>query len=141
MTFDNLLLSVGAAKCGTTWLHRALAQHPEIKAAPVKELNYFTVKHLNTTWLEPHKRLHLSAQLLDYSREAAIRTIGTNRAEEKYEEHLHEVEWFRLFLEREVDDTWFTNLFESIPGKYMVCLLYTSPSPRDQRGHRMPSSA
>ena len=30
---------------------------------------------------------------------------------------------------------------ESIPGEYLVCLLYTSPSPRDQRGSRMPSSA
>ena len=26
-------------------------------------------------------------------------------------------------------------------GDYMCCLLYTSPSPRDQRGSRMPSSA
>ena len=26
-------------------------------------------------------------------------------------------------------------------GVYMNCLLYTSPSPRDQRGSRMPSSA
>ena len=25
--------------------------------------------------------------------------------------------------------------------RYMDCLLYTSPSPRDQRGSRMPSSA
>ena len=25
--------------------------------------------------------------------------------------------------------------------RYIVCLLYTSPSPRDQRGSRMPSSA
>ena len=25
--------------------------------------------------------------------------------------------------------------------RYMSCLLYTSPSPRDQRGSRMPSSA
>ena len=25
--------------------------------------------------------------------------------------------------------------------EFMVCLLYTSPSPRDQRGSRMPSSA
>ena len=24
---------------------------------------------------------------------------------------------------------------------YTACLLYTSPSPRDQRGYRMPSSA
>ena len=27
------------------------------------------------------------------------------------------------------------------PGQIMRCLLYTSPSPRDQRGSRMPSSA
>ena len=26
-------------------------------------------------------------------------------------------------------------------NKYIYCLLYTSPSPRDQRGSRMPSSA
>ena len=26
-------------------------------------------------------------------------------------------------------------------GEIMTCLLYTSPSPRDQRGSRMPSSA
>ena len=26
-------------------------------------------------------------------------------------------------------------------GKFNICLLYTSPSPRDQRGSRMPSSA
>ena len=26
-------------------------------------------------------------------------------------------------------------------GKERICLLYTSPSPRDQRGSRMPSSA
>ena len=26
-------------------------------------------------------------------------------------------------------------------ARYKICLLYTSPSPRDQRGSRMPSSA
>ena len=32
---------------------------------------------------------------------------------------------------------------KSMPQKYLgkTCLLYTSPSPRDQRGSRMPSSA
>ena len=30
---------------------------------------------------------------------------------------------------------------EKMPGEYVACLLYTSPSPRDQRGSRMPSSA
>ena len=28
-----------------------------------------------------------------------------------------------------------------ISTQYAICLLYTSPSPRDQRGSRMPSSA
>ena len=31
------------------------------------------------------------------------------------------------------------NLLKSLGSK--ICLLYTSPSPRDQRGSRMPSSA
>ena len=29
----------------------------------------------------------------------------------------------------------------SVFYRYCICLLYTSPSPRDQRGSRMPSSA
>ena len=33
----------------------------------------------------------------------------------------------------------FSRLYKSPSG--MSCLLYTSPSPRDQRGSRMPSSA
>ena len=33
------------------------------------------------------------------------------------------------------------NTTTSIYGRFKVCLLYTSPSPRDQRGSRMPSSA
>ena len=28
-----------------------------------------------------------------------------------------------------------------VADQYAICLLYTSPSPRDQRGSRMPSSA
>ena len=33
------------------------------------------------------------------------------------------------------------SLFEIAEGVFNICLLYTSPSPRDQRGSRMPSSA
>ena len=32
-------------------------------------------------------------------------------------------------------------VIKSKVAQYGVCLLYTSPSPRDQRGSRMPSSA
>jgi len=31
--------------------------------------------------------------------------------------------------------------FLTLSERFKICLLYTSPSPRDQRGSRMPSSA
>ena len=34
-----------------------------------------------------------------------------------------------------------TEVTQLIRGQHLLCLLYTSPSPRDQRGSRMPSSA
>ena len=34
-----------------------------------------------------------------------------------------------------------STLMKLLPRLYEICLLYTSPSPRDQRGSRMPSSA
>ena len=36
---------------------------------------------------------------------------------------------------------WDTSLVTDMSGQTESCLLYTSPSPRDQRGSRMPSSA
>ena len=39
------------------------------------------------------------------------------------------IEWFKVYAGDEACDL------------YGTCLLYTSPSPRDQRGSRMPSSA
>ena len=38
-------------------------------------------------------------------------------------------------------ETWVAELKEKVREQYNGCLLYTSPSPRDQRGSRMPSSA
>ena len=34
-----------------------------------------------------------------------------------------------------------TRALSGVDSLYSICLLYTSPSPRDQRGSRMPSSA
>ena len=39
---------------------------------------------------------------------------------------------------RSIDDKMVTNM---LPKTYKACLLYTSPSPRDSRRSRMPSSA
>ena len=44
-------------------------------------------------------------------------------------------------LHQELMALWWEGYVEGIRAQIEVCLLYTSPSPRDQRGSRMPSSA
>jgi len=44
-------------------------------------------------------------------------------------------------IQAAIDDADEGDVVEVQPGTYTGCLLYTSPSPRDQRGSRMPSSA
>ena len=50
-----------------------------------------------------------------------------------------------LFVTHDIDEAIFmanrVAVFSARPGRIKTCLLYTSPSPRDQRGSRMPSSA
>ena len=41
----------------------------------------------------------------------------------------------------EIEASFLDPFVERLFGDYPPCLLYTSPSPRDQRGSRMPSSA
>ena len=48
---------------------------------------------------------------------------------------------FTLIQEEEDLPPWMIANLEELPDDDWVCLLYTSPSPRDQRGSRMPSSA
>jgi hypothetical protein len=68
------LVIIGAAKCGTTSLHRYLARHPEIHMSEPKELDFF-VAELNGSrgvrWYERHfngTRSCYHAQLSHYLR-------------------------------------------------------------------------
>ena len=71
-------------------------------------------------------------------------TVGYKRLEKAISElgiqDKVEIEWqpFELNPTMSADGQ---NLNEHMMEKYRICLLYTSPSPRDQRGSRMPSSA
>ncbi|MHA6326456.1 sulfotransferase family protein [Roseivivax sp. CAU 1753] len=40
----RMLFVIGAQKAGTTFLHRALSQSPEVHLPPVKELHYFDIR-------------------------------------------------------------------------------------------------
>ena len=76
---------------------------------------------------DPHdpRGLHLSRSVVGLARDSQGRIYDRVRI---------------IFASRLVWGAMFLDLFtESAP--YMFCLLYTSPSPRDMRRSRMPSSA
>ena len=66
-----------------------------------------------------------SALMIDYLTEEGLSWVEIEHVLTKLKEHDQ-----RVFRE---------SVFDSIDSG--TCLLYTSPSPRDQRGSRMPSSA
>ena len=66
-----------------------------------------------------------------------ITNFAVNIASER-ETDLRPVE---AILERSTETTSLSGWFGKPVWYYLICLLYTSPSPRDQRGSRMPSSA
>ena len=62
--------------------------------------------------------------------------------------HVVEPSYFKQFEDKEEyyparfeEEGFIHNCFEEQFDYVLGCLLYTSPSPRDQRGSRMPSSA
>jgi hypothetical protein len=47
---------IGAQRSGTTWLHRVLAQHPDLWLTPVKELHYFDKREIRFGVLDAAER-------------------------------------------------------------------------------------
>ena len=88
---------------------------------------------------------------LSYALQTQTKTLqGTLKAQfsETFELYVH-IKITRMILETRMrfgSDQTVHYYLEPVPGKEkqiqsIICLLYTSPSPRDQRGSRMPSSA
>ena len=51
------------------------------------------------------------------------------------------VEGMQKYIKENVEDTQTLRKWIEEDGNYEICLLYTSPSPRDRQKSRMPSSA
>ncbi|MEK6215650.1 MAG: sulfotransferase [Boseongicola sp.] len=60
-----VLICVGAAKAGTSWLHRQLAAHPECHFRAIKELQYFNAIDGGRTSDELAKHRDIQASMLD----------------------------------------------------------------------------
>jgi len=105
--FDNLFLSAGAQKTGTTWLYSLLKDHPDVYCPPVKELHYFAHHYIDSKWLSPAQRLtRIRQRLTNIDPEKAnIRKIRAD------------LQWYTDYLSDPVDDAWYANLFRLRGGR------------------------
>ncbi|WP_040485960.1 sulfotransferase domain-containing protein [Lutibaculum baratangense] len=99
--FDNLFLSVGAMKAGTTWMHRVLELHPEIYFTPEKEIHYFAHAYVpGEAPLSPQGRLN---------RARAHTAIDPQRSQ--LQGARARLLWAANYLADPIDDLWYKNLF------------------------------
>jgi hypothetical protein len=98
---DNLFLSVGALKAGTTWMYQVLAQHPEIYFTPEKEIHYFA-----HAYVPGEKHLNPQARLRRAEETAAIDPERNHPAGVRAR-----LLWTANYLSDPVDDLWYENLF------------------------------
>jgi len=98
---DNLFLSVGAMKAGTTWMQRVLELHPEIYFTPEKELHYFA-----------HAYMQDGAPLSARARLGRARHyVGIDPQADTPDDVRARLLWTANYLSEPIDDLWYRNLF------------------------------
>ncbi|KIN62871.1 Sulfotransferase [Sulfitobacter noctilucicola] len=110
--FENLFLSVGAMKAGTTWLYAVFARHPALHFAMEKEIHYFYHRYVNQDQLSETYRLREARHRYLHRFDPEKANIDAVRAN---------LRWVSAYLERPVDDYWYRNLFQMRDHQVYAC--------------------
>lgn len=101
---DNLFLSVGAMKAGTTWLYEQLKNHPEIHFSPEKEIHYFANKVGIENQLNHRNRILKLKDILQKNANGNAKFISQN---------LDEISWYSDYAyPLEISNEWYEKLFK-----------------------------
>lgn len=100
----KLLLCVGAAKTGTTWLYRNLRANPGLWFSPEKELNFHFTRH---GWFD-----RLTPEIRRRKMEERLAKPDSDEATAR---------WYRRFVEGPVSPDWYRSLFEAAPEERWAC--------------------
>ncbi|MDP4556228.1 sulfotransferase [Halomonas meridiana] len=107
---DNLFLSVGAMKAGTTWLYEQLKDHPDVAFTPEKEIHYFA----NVVGIE--NQLNYRSRLLKLK---AVMEKYYHGNPSFLSEKVDEIAWYAKYAnKKEIDNDWYVSLFEGCEKKY-----------------------
>ncbi|MEL0633150.1 sulfotransferase domain-containing protein [Pseudoalteromonas carrageenovora] len=106
---ENLFLSVGAMKAGTTWLYEQLKDHPEIHFTPEKEIHYFANKVGIENQLNHRNRILKLKEVMQKNANANAKFISQN---------LDEISWYADYAhDTDISNEWYKSLFKFNPSK------------------------
>lgn len=103
---NNLFLSVGAMKAGTTWLYERLKDHPDVKFTPEKEIHYLANKFGIESQLEHKNRILKLKTILNKYCNGNAKFISEN---------IHEIDWYVKYAkDPKINNDWYISLFDSV---------------------------
>jgi len=106
---ENLFLSVGAMKAGTTWLYEQLKNHPEIHFSPEKEVHYFANMVGIENQLNHRNRIIKLKGVLERTAHGNPKFISN---------HLNEISWYSEYARPDViSNEWYQYLFRFNQGR------------------------
>lgn len=103
---ENLFLSAGAMKAGTTWVYDKLQHNPNISFTKEKEVYFFSHMDGVANSLNVDKRLRRAKQALRQS------SIKLKSGELSLPEHMDNIEWYLNYTSNTLDDKWYLDLFK-----------------------------
>lgn len=103
---NNLFLSVGAMKAGTTWLYEHLRNHPDIHFTPEKEIHYFANKVGIENQLSYRSRLLKLKDIMRRCHDGNAKFIANN---------IRDIAWYANYANKQViDNEWYISLFDGV---------------------------
>ena len=111
-------IGIGAARSGTTWVARQLAQHSDIWLPRIKELHYFSrsLKYDGPSYLNDSslvKRVFSSEEHFQKYRYHLYRAIGSNLIRPS----LDKLRWDCLYFFGQPSDDWYASLFATADNR------------------------
>lgn len=106
---NNLFLSVGAMKAGTTWLYEHLKNHPDIYFTPEKEIHYFANKVGIENQLSYRSRLLKLKDIMRRCHDGNAKFIANN---------IRDIAWYANYANKKViDNEWYISLFDGVEAE------------------------
>lgn len=117
----KLLLCVGAAKTGTTWLYQNLRHNESLYFTPEKELNFFFTQYGAFNRLSERARFSKLAEFFDRARTNFEKDVPDDLFRRRLGPFHRNLAWYKRFANGQVGDDWYRRLFQRMGEGQFAC--------------------